>query len=464
MKIRQAIVVIHGMGEQRPNDILRDFVRTAISKSDSVTNEGPSIFLRPDKVSGSYDSLRFQSYSSNCHSQTEFYEYHWAHHMAGNKLVHLWPLIKRLLFRLRVPKRLIPIWLLLVLFTITTFCTIVWTIIRGGELGLPGILGEIGLSIFAVSLIILSLMPINYWFTHYLTDVARYLDASPSNQDNRDAIRKGLIELLTDLHNTDRYSRIIIAAHSLGSIIAYDAITYLWARMNKLHKIEPIIPEFKELKKVEDIGGDLEILKEDPVATKHLRELYQESQRNAWIEKRLTGNPWLITDLITFGSPLAHAQILMATNKKNLREKQDMFEIPRCPPVKEPFAHNKWDGDTWYSWRNSQHHRIIYHAAPFAIVRWTNLWFQSDWFAGPLSSYFGYGINDLKLHNGPLRTRIPLWAHTQYFKYCKENEPPEFIRQIRMKLDLKADNWLGRVNTFLAPKPDSVTQDDTGIL
>lgn len=79
MKIRQAIVVIHGMGEQRPNNILRDFVRTAISKSDSVTNEGPSIFLRPDKVSGSYDSLRFQSYSSNCHSQTEFYEYHWAH-------------------------------------------------------------------------------------------------------------------------------------------------------------------------------------------------------------------------------------------------------------------------------------------------------------------------------------------------------------------------------------------------
>ena len=46
--------------------------------------------------------------------KTEFYEYHWAHKMQGNRLSDIWPTFRKMLLRLphRVPSGLLGVWLL----------------------------------------------------------------------------------------------------------------------------------------------------------------------------------------------------------------------------------------------------------------------------------------------------------------------------------------------------------------
>jgi hypothetical protein len=243
--------------------------------------------------------------------------------------------------------------------------------------------------------------------------------------------------------------------------------------MNKLHAFNTCtdIPKYEQLKKLEELGGKLsdrekechESGKDDQTIateTKQLRKDFRSVQREAWVEKRLSGNPWLISDFLTFGSPLAHSQVLVAADASSLKRKQEMFEMSRCPPVREPFAVNQWNGDTWYSWENSKGHRVLYHAAPFALVRWTNFWFPTDWFAGPLAQNFGYGIEDCELQAGPLSTKIPLLSHTQYFSHGAYVPILSYVTTIRKTLNLNANSWLSA--TLGSPQPDPKTQDDTG--
>lgn len=45
-----------------------------------------------------------------------------------------------------------------------------------------------------------------------------------------------------------------------------------------------------------------------------------------------TPRPWLVTDLVTLGSPLAHADFLMAASAEAFaKDKQDRI-LPTCPP------------------------------------------------------------------------------------------------------------------------------------
>jgi pimeloyl-ACP methyl ester carboxylesterase len=473
--IRQAVVVIHGMGEQRPNDTLNAFVELAIGNTQTPSDQDPIIFSRPDKVSNKYDSRRIQLRETDQNNQTEFYEYHWAHLMEGNKVAHLWPLVKLVMLKpfWCLPLRLLPFWFMFWLLIMSSLygAYIMWQ--TGAELNLPNLLGAIGLSGIAVALIPQAFKAINYFGTSYLADVARYVDSRPTNQKVRDKIRSELVELLCGLHQSGRYSRVIVVAHSLGSFIAYDAISYLWARINKLHATATPTesPKYEQLKKLEQLGGMLSECEEEcqkakanfqitKHKTKEPREKYRAQQREAWVEKRLSGNPWLITDFLTFGSPLAHAQTLLATDRASLRRKQDKFELSRCPPSREPFANNQWNGDTWYSWENSKGHRVLYHAAPFALVRWSNFWFPTDWFAGPLAPNFGYGIEDHELKSDPAATKIPLLSHTQYFSHGANDKTLPFVETIRNTLNLNANSWLP--DTLGSPQPDPITQDDTG--
>ena len=44
---------------------------------------------------------------------------------------------------------------------------------------------------------------------------------------------------------------------------------------------------------------------------------------------------WLITDFVTLGSPLTHAEFLMASSSRDLRKRQSEREYPRSPPIRE---------------------------------------------------------------------------------------------------------------------------------
>ena len=61
----------------------------------------------------------------------------------------------------------------------------------------------------------------------YLGDAARYL-SNPQNVMVREQIRADGVDLLRALHNQGDYERIIVVGHSLGSVIAYDIVGYLW--------------------------------------------------------------------------------------------------------------------------------------------------------------------------------------------------------------------------------------------
>jgi hypothetical protein len=53
-EIRTAVVVVHGMGEQRPLDTLNSFIHAALANLD-----GKRVYYsRPAKLTGSYEALR----------------------------------------------------------------------------------------------------------------------------------------------------------------------------------------------------------------------------------------------------------------------------------------------------------------------------------------------------------------------------------------------------------------------
>lgn len=47
-KVRQAAVIVHGMGEQKPNDTLRGFIGAALPPN---PNADGGYYSRPDKMS-----------------------------------------------------------------------------------------------------------------------------------------------------------------------------------------------------------------------------------------------------------------------------------------------------------------------------------------------------------------------------------------------------------------------------
>ena len=102
--MRKAVLVIHGIGEQKPMETLRKFVK-------SVLNPGEMYYSAPEKMS---DNIEMRRLKGTNQRKVDFYEYYWAHLMEGTKLSHvfswLWNLLKRR--RSDVPDSLFSVWIL----------------------------------------------------------------------------------------------------------------------------------------------------------------------------------------------------------------------------------------------------------------------------------------------------------------------------------------------------------------
>jgi hypothetical protein len=112
---KQAVVVIHGMGEQRPLETLREFVRTVYQLdpkfgADALADGNP-ISMVPDSATGSSELRRITTHSKVGH-RTDFFEFYWADVMNGTPLELVTSWISGLLIRspFRVPPSL-RIWL-----------------------------------------------------------------------------------------------------------------------------------------------------------------------------------------------------------------------------------------------------------------------------------------------------------------------------------------------------------------
>ena len=413
---KQAVLLIHGIGEQRPMDTLREFVETVWTSDQDVHHQHSvlGVFNKPDKISGNYELRRLTTTKNKKEVKTDFYELYWAHLMEGTTLDHVLAWAIKLLWRWpwKVPRRLIATWFLLVVFILVIAFFAVQTILPEAArlLTYPRWLTALmGIFITWIAVPIINTI---------IGDAARYLNPAPANIHRRQEIRSHGVDILKKLHDPkNKYSRIVVVGHSLGSVIGYDILTIGWSLFNEEGDITKPHPKLNQLE---------EFIEEGVLDCS----AYQTKQNELWKELSQNGNPWLVTDFITLGSPLAHADILIGEDQQDLESKQSQRELPTCPPVLE-------SGKISFPPKDDQ--RILHHAAVFGPTRWTNLYFPSrglifgDLIGGHLQGLFGWGICDREVKTS---LRGGLLSHSFYWKQKKDQKTASHITILREAINL----------------------------
>ena len=458
---RQAVVIIHGIGEQRPMDTLRGFVNALFHKEnqDDDENKGRPYHSKPDTISDSYELRRIKlrkfkdpktgiSINEDWKYKTDFFEYYWAHHMSGTEWGHVWAWIRRILCRswkdltekenskreAYQNSRQGPLyawtWALIIVASV-----VVLVFASGIFTWSPAVVTTTGVPAILFALIV-KFLPRRFLgeVKNTIGDAARYLDIAPANIARRYDILRGGKEMLRSLHEqtskyTEKdkvryvYDRIVIVGHSLGSIIAYDLLKHYWAEVNGHLQIEhgKALEETESFDRPEDCP--------DIGKTSHLNHnLFWKAQYNLW--RGLNGEwlgkeefesdkapraRWLITDFITLGSPLSYGALLLADSVDDFKTRTELRELPICPPDRSrhirpchfvvPLVE---EADV----SAAKSFDILHHGALFAVTRWTNFYFPKDLIAGKVKNVFGEGIRDIELIEGPNS-----WfrSHTSYW-------------------------------------------------
>jgi hypothetical protein len=425
----QAVIVIHGMGEQRPMDTIRGFVDAVLPEP---VQGGEKFFSRPDALSESFELRVLQNRTQ---PRTHFFEYYWAYKSSGTTFAHVWSWFSTLLLRSpgRVPRQLRPVWAFSWLLLVTVLAGIGLGVFdrisQGMSLLVSGIAGLLFAALQSVVLL-------------FIGDVARYLNAAPANIRLRQDIRADGIRLLKKIQESGDYDRVIMVGHSLGSVVAYDILKHVWQESYKDYR-KPGKSDQPALARVEKVGEDLR----RGAAT---LEEYMSAQQDAWRELRSLGCPWLVTDFVTLGSPLTHAALLLASDEEDLHRRQRQRELPANPPVpevekiktgeKRTYAYMVWDA---YGPKLDIRLRALHHAALFACTRWNNLYFPAaagffgDLVGGPMGPWFGPGVRDTPLRSGNPWIDRTVLAHTAYWnkKAVRSLEP------LRQALDLNSTKY-----------------------
>ncbi|MXO89306.1 hypothetical protein [Pontixanthobacter aquaemixtae] len=479
-KIRQAVVIVHGMGEQRPLDTLFRFANAVVKEPPSSGEADTSTakfrakyFSRPTNFEDAFESRYLVSQKSEKddpvqQDQADFFEYHWSFHMQGNKFTDIIATFFRMLIRspTRVPSGLLvvwaAIWLLIFYAAYKLYSTPdIWSKITAVYTndGTGGAIAALIGTIFAIGAGGLAFKALRWLFkrfipakvTSHFVDVIRYLDTSPRSYAVRKNIRKGMVDLIENLHQEkeggkNKYDRVVIVAHSLGAYIAYDAITYYWTRTNQQFSGKIGV---KTLRDVEQKGAALLDASEDHSAEKV--DDYRKAQKALWLELQKQGNPWRISDFVSVGTPMYMADSIMTKNKARFQERVDLRHIAKCPPESDLSRDGFPKDPVSYGYPYGAN-TALYHAAPFAVTRWTNMWFPpalnffGDWFGGPLAPLFGHGIRDIRLKGDGWRRFIPAVAHALYFSFPDKkpeagDDPDKtdqlsVTHQLRLALDL----------------------------
>jgi hypothetical protein len=205
----------------------------------------------------------------------------------------------------------------------------------------------------------------------------------------RSKIRQQGISFLKKLHtitSNGKVDRIIIVAHSLGSVVAYDLMRLLWSEYNKVFTKSPDMDQ-QQLRALDKFN-----LENNRQSLNAFRDL----QFATWKEQRQNGNPWLISDFITLGGAL-HAADYFIVSQEPFEALVKQREMPVCPPLKD-----EHDGSMTYcpppfeveGVKRSVH--LLNWSAMFAVTRWTNIYFRSDYVGGPMKRKFGNGIKDIE--------------------------------------------------------------------
>lgn len=438
-KKKTAVVVIHGIGEQRPMNTISGFVQAAwVSDTNLVHPSRAEVFSKPELVTGSFELRRIttRAASSGKRKRVDFLEYYWAHHMKGPTIGDLLAWMSGLFIRSpsSVPRSVMGVWMLgILLLSLAAVIALAWGATFFGFVSpLPNWLAAALSPLLAVAGFIL-----NNRILPYAGDAARYLSAAPKNVAIRQKIRQEGVSLIEKLTASGDYDRIVLVGHSLGSVIAYDIINFAWNRLDQ-SKMTAIHTEDSDalaaLSTVEINGLALKTEKAEHKSDAILS--YRDAQRV--YQGTLIEDPdqpfWIISDLVTLGSPLSKADVLLADDKVDFLIRQRKRELPTCPPVFETSP----DGAAHqFSYPFGQNTRRPHHSAPFASVVWTNIYVPhrlilfGDVISGPLHKLFGQGVKDIELKIG----NPPGFRHTQYWA-LKKGLPTPAITALRCALNL----------------------------
>jgi hypothetical protein len=405
-KKKQAVVLIHGVGEQVPMDTLRGFVRTVWTTDDTLRPAPPvgnsTIWSKPDDVSKNYELRRLTTAFDKNGRRTDFFELYWADLMTGTRISDIIAWAQVLIFRRpsRIPKKLRPLRLIFIILGCAIFIgAIARTLdLIPGPSWLDSIIGFTVGILWAI---------FGHWIISIAGDAARYLHVAPSNIESRRKVRDAGTELLSRLHDSEKYDRIILVGHSLGTVIGYDILTNLWPRFNDTHNLAVPKEPGPALRKAEKLAAN-------ELPSDNFVEDFQAASRQLHEELSFKNKPWLVTDFVTLGAPLTYADVLMAKDEADLMKKKGQREFPTCPPILECD-----DGVPRFSYR-SDGAWVPHHAALFGATRWTNLYFPSKWtfwgdiIGGPVAPMFGKGIKDVPVETTQGKG---FFSHTHYWDF-----------------------------------------------
>jgi hypothetical protein len=475
--MKQAVVVIHGMGEQVPMDTLMGFSESVwVTDSDLIDADRPdsstgakrttnAIWFKPDENSRSYELRRLATESLPGRGSTHFYEFYWAHLMEGTTFEHFRAWVKDLLWRSprRVPQGLALAWTVLWIITIVAAtCFILSLIPSEGKAWYWAVLG--GVASLAVGGLVNTLL------LKYFGDVARYVKAKPPNVARRQEIREKGVQLLESLMGIKpdgtvtppEYDRIVVVAHSLGTIVAYDILTHTFARLNTRMTAAKDQPELVKMEGLIRQATGLEPqLAGAPQQQGVDLDAFQAQQAFCRAELNAQGNPWIVSDFVTLGSPLAHAEFLLTHDKAALRKAQEQRILPTCPPTLEYDATTEKRHMSYRTAAGADAPRIPHHAALFAFTRWTNIYSRhkailwGDIISGPVGKQFDLavndrtfsGIRDIAVLPDPKDGKVgwkfwpPFFTHTKYWTLPQSwrvgAAVPHHIAELRKALKLK---------------------------
>ncbi len=466
---KQAVILIHGMGEQTPMDTIKSFVETVLERDIAIVANGlhnPSgVWSKPDERTGSLELRRITTRESIGSTsfphgvRTDFYELYWADLTAGSTWDQLFGWIRNLLFRRwsRVPVAVKGAWLILWLAFVVVLLVAAIAFIPEDWWKTHATAWLPQKSLLAISAALGTML--SAAASRTFGRVVRYTVAKPDNIVARAAVRARGLVLLRALHANPSYRRIVLVGHSLGTILAYDLLSYFWNEQAGARTTQTGTAPFEALCDVERAAQAVKE-KDDDVS----RDAYFAAQASLWralaIDDSGAASPkdrWLISDLVTIGSPLTHAEFLLAKSIDDLHDRQSSRELPILPPYHELLDEKVLEAaratnalpinaapETTrlmaYPELNIPGRWVLHHAAPFAATRWTNLYDPAhaivfgDLMSGPLKGRFGTAIKDINLRARDKRS----WrfTHTRYWNIC---QAPARLIALR-----EAINLLGR--------------------
>jgi hypothetical protein len=430
MTTKQAVLLIHGIGEQKPMQTLRGFVDAVWTRHTEIHHPytGSAVWSKPYNLSSSFELRRLSTAQNRAGIETHFFELYWAHLMEGTSYGHLLSWARSLIVRRpsTVPAHLKGVyWLLVIMFAVGFALAVYAAYLAASDQSTLSPWFSV-----AGSLVLLPLA--GYLLLKVVGDAARYLHVAPSNIQSRHEIREAGLAVLRALHEPNRgYDRIIIVGHSLGSVIGYDILTHAWVDFHR---------HYEAGREARDALDALEELARRP---RQNGDDVQRAQRLYFDELAANGNSWKVTDFVTLGSPLAHSAILLANDAQQLLRKQNDREFPRCLPALETVQRNhqpvhrfSYEVDR----RRDDSYRVPHHAAVFGPTRWTNLFFpcraiiRGDLIGGPIAGVMGDGVRDL-----PVSTRqwFGCFSHTLYWcQSRRQSGTAPHIEALRAALDL----------------------------